>query len=90
MATQAHPPKVVFVMLALLGLVCAAVVGHGVATANPVPWAHMVGFAFVTALVVYTTLELEYPRRGIIRLDRHDQVLVDLLRTMNPGVVTGR
>ena len=83
MAARAHPPFLIFAMLYLLGLVCAAVVGHALAVTNPPPWGHLVAFALVTSVIVYTMLELEYPRLGFIQLDSHDRVLVDLLRTMN-------
>jgi hypothetical protein len=42
----------------------------------------MAGFALVTVVVVYVTMDLEYPRAGLIRLDRADQLLVEVREQM--------
>jgi hypothetical protein len=31
---------------------------------------------------IYLTLDLEYPRAGLIRMDPYDQVLIDLRKSM--------
>jgi hypothetical protein len=43
----------------------------------------MIGFAAVMAITVYVILDIEYPRRGLIRVDRFDHALVDLRASMN-------
>ena len=43
----------------------------------------MIGFAAVMAITVYVILDIEYPRRGLIRVDRFDQARVDLRASMN-------
>jgi hypothetical protein len=43
----------------------------------------MIGFAAVMAITVYVILDIEYPRRGLIRVDRFDHALVDLRAGMN-------
>jgi hypothetical protein len=45
-------------------------------------WTHMVGFAVITAVAVYVILDLEFPRRGLIRVDAADQVLIELHESM--------
>jgi hypothetical protein len=40
-------------------------------------------FAGIMALAIYVILDLEFPRRGLIRIDGEDQVLVDLRQSFD-------
>ena len=82
MATQIHPPAIIFVMLAALALAGATLVGYGMASGKKRGWLHMVSFAAVLAVAFYVILDIEYPRLGLIRVDAIDQVLVDLRESM--------
>jgi hypothetical protein len=82
MATQIHPPKIIFVMLALLALTGALLAGYGMAGGKRRSWIHIAGFAAIMALTFYVTLDVEYPRLGWIRVDAVDQVLLDLRQSM--------
>jgi len=82
MAGKIHPPAIVFVLLFGLGLGCALLAGYGMAGSKCRSWAHMIGFAAVTAITVYVILDIEFPRLGLIRVDAIDQVLVELRETM--------
>jgi len=82
-ATYRHPPPAVFAMVALLALVGALFVGFGSAGHAAPSRIHMFGFALVLALVVYIILELEFPRFGVIRVNRADQIMIDLRHSMN-------
>ena len=44
---------------------------------------HSIGFALVLSLTIYVILDLEFPRKGLIRLDAYDQVLIDLRASMD-------
>jgi hypothetical protein len=83
MATQMHPPKVVFVMLVGLALAASLLAGYGMTGSKMRSWFHMLGFALAIATAVYVILDLEYPRLGLIRVDAFDQALVDLRESMN-------
>lgn len=83
MATQMHPPVVVFAMLFGLALAAALLAGYGMTGSTLRTWVHMVGFALVTAIAVFVILDIEYPRLGLIRIDAFDQALVDLRASMN-------
>lgn len=80
-ATQFHPPMMIFVMLAVLVLVCATLAGYG-SGGKARSWFHTVGFALVMTLTLYIIIDLEYPRLGLIHLADYDQVLADLLAKM--------
>jgi len=84
MATQMHPPVVVFVMLFGLALVASLLAGYGMTGSKARSRFHMLGFALVMATAVYVILDIEYPRLGLIRVDAFDQALVDLRESMNP------
>jgi hypothetical protein len=84
LATQMHPPAVVFVMLFGLALAASMLAGYGMTGSKVRRWFHMLGFALVMAVAVYVILDLEYPRLGLIRVDAFDQALVDLRKSMNP------
>ena len=82
-ATQIHPPQVIFVMLCVLALASSLLAGYSMAGGRPSScWIHMLVFAAIMALTVYVILDLEYPRLGLIRVDAIDQVLVDLRDSM--------
>lgn len=83
MATKIHPPVVIPVMLGLLALAAALLAGYGMASGGSPSWIHIVLFAAVMALTVYVTVDIEYPRLGLIRVDAADRVLSDLRQSMN-------
>ena len=86
MATQLHPPIVVFVMLFGLALAASLLAGYGMTGGRARSWLHMLGFALVMAVAVYVILDIEYPRLGLIRVDAFDQALVDLRESMNRDI----
>ncbi len=81
-ARETHPPPVVFVLLLVLALICSAMAGYGMAGSRTRSWLHILCFAGSLLLAIYVILDLEFPRRGLIRVDRYDQMLVDLSATM--------
>ena len=81
MATNLHPPTIIFVLLFCLGLGCSLLAGYGMA-AGPRSWLHILGFTAITVITVFVILDIEYPRRGLIRADVYDQVLIELREDM--------
>ena len=82
MATQMHPPLVIYGLLFVLAMAGALFAGYGMAGSKSRSWIHMIGFATVMAAVVNVIMDLEYPRLGLIRVDAFDQVLVDVRESM--------
>jgi hypothetical protein len=82
MATQMHPPVVIFVLLFGLALASALLAGYGMAGGKSRNWIHRLGFAAVMAVATNVILDIEYPRLGLIRVDAFDQVLVDVRDSM--------
>jgi hypothetical protein len=86
MATQMHPPIIIFVMLFGLSLAASLLAGYGMGGTGTRRSFHMCGFALVMAAAVYVILDLEYPRLGLIRVEAFDQALIDLRQSMNRDV----
>lgn len=82
-ATEMHPPAAIFGMLFGLTLIAALLAGYAMAGSRRPSWLHMVGFSIVMALSVYVILDLEFPRRGLIRTDGFDHVLVELRESIH-------
>jgi hypothetical protein len=81
MATMMHPPKTIFVMLVILAFASSLVAGYGM-TSRKRSWIHIVCFALITATTIFVILDLEYPRLGLIQIQRADGLLQDLLQSM--------
>lgn len=82
MAARTHPPKIIYHLLFGMGLICAAIAGHGMAAASSRAWAHIIGFALIMSLSIFVILDIEYPRLGFIRVDAHDLALAEVLEGM--------
>jgi hypothetical protein len=81
-AFNMHPPAVVFLLLFVFSAGVAFLAGYSM-TAQGRSWFHMFAFSLAVMLTIYATLEVEYPRQGLIRLTDTDKVLIDLQNSMN-------
>lgn len=77
-----HPPAIVNILLLTLSCACALLAGYGM-TGERRSLVLMFGFAFFVAFTIYATLEIEYPRLGIIHMTEHNQVLVNVRDSMH-------
>jgi mannose/fructose/N-acetylgalactosamine-specific phosphotransferase system component IID len=69
-------------MLGLLALTCSLLAGLAMAGNPRRSWVHVLAFATLMVGAMYITVDFEYPRLGIIRLDLFDHILVNLRATM--------
>lgn len=83
LATEIHPPTIIFVMLISLALASALMVGYAMAGSKGHNWLHVVALPLVIAASIYVILDIEYPRFGFIRVDAFDHALLELRRGMN-------
>jgi hypothetical protein len=81
-ASRMHPPSTIYAMLVGLVLAGATLVGYAMAGGRERKWLHSVGFALATTVAIYVTVDLEYPRLGLIRVDAADEMLLSLRSTM--------
>ena len=82
MALQLHPPRIVYVLLFGLGLICSLLAGFRMSSGQHRSWVHILGFTVLTVFIVYVMLDVEYPRAGLIRLESADQLLINLREAM--------
>ncbi len=83
MASQIHPPLIIYGLLFGLALAGALLAGYGMAGVRTRNWLHMIIFAAVMGLAVYVIIDMEYPRLGLIQVGAFDQALVELRASMN-------
>lgn len=81
--TLIHPPIVIFWLLVSLALFSALLAGFSMGGTKVHSSIHIIGFAAITAFTIYLTLDLEYPRIGLIRVDSFDEVLRDVQKEIN-------
>jgi hypothetical protein len=81
-ARQMHPPSVVYIVLALLSLVCGFLVGYQMGASEARSWPHVVVLAILLSRTLYVILDFEYPRLGLIRIDDFDQFIVQVRASM--------
>jgi hypothetical protein len=81
-ATQNHPPLVIYLMLIALCLIGSLLAGYDMSESKDRSWFHMVVFAAMLSLAVYVIVDLEYPRLGLIRIDAADQTLIELRKSL--------
>lgn len=81
-STRLHPPEVVFAMLFALALVGTFLIGFDLAGVKPRSWAHILTLPVLFSLIFYVILDIEFPRRGVIRLDDYDQLFMAIRARM--------
>jgi hypothetical protein len=78
-----HLPDPIIYLLILLACACAFFVGYTIAGKEKFDWVMAIGFYLLTSLIVFVIFDLDRPRRGLIRLDKINQSVVNL-RKMIP------
>jgi hypothetical protein len=74
-ASATHQSLPVFVLLVAVALLSALLAGYSTGVRNTRSWFQVLVYAVVVALTVYTVLDLEYPRAGLIRVGTADETL---------------
>ena len=70
-------------MLAALVLAGSVLAGYAMAGNRERSIPHLLGYAAILTFVIYVIVDLEYPRYGMIRIDRADDVMVELRKSIN-------
>ena len=77
-----HPPRIVFVTLYGLALLCAFLVGYDVSGVRTSTWHYAFTFPFTMTAMIWVILDVEYPRLGINRVQQLEDLLVSLLKNV--------
>jgi hypothetical protein len=80
-AFNMHPPEIVYWLLIAFSCGSAVMAGYSMKPGSR-DWLYTVALALAVTLTVYTIMDVEYPRRGLIRLRYHDDVLISLRDSM--------
>ena len=83
-ALSTQIPELVLVMLFGVSLFSALLAGAGMSRHGVRHLVHGVIYAAAVTLTIYTILDLDSPRGGLIRLDAADRVLAQLRGSMEP------
>jgi hypothetical protein len=82
MMLQIHPPRIIYLLLFCLGLACSLLAGYRMAVGERRSWLHILSYTFITAIIAYVILDVEYPRAGLIRISTSDQLLIKARENM--------
>ncbi|WP_229741243.1 bestrophin-like domain [Silvibacterium dinghuense] len=82
-ALNTHPPLAIYILLLVLAVAASLVAGYGMGDRRRRSWLHTLVYAAALTMTIYTILDLEFPRIGLVRIDRYDKVLVDQRGSMN-------
>jgi hypothetical protein len=82
-ARVTHSPLPIYLLLGILAVACSLIAGYGMAEQKKRPWLHTLVYAVALTITLYTILDLEFPRSGLIRVNRYDAVLMNQRKNMN-------
>jgi hypothetical protein len=82
LTAAAHAPAVIYIMLSVVVLASSLLAGYGMAGSKSVSRVHTTCYALMVALTVYVTLEIEFPRLGLVRIDSADAAFLELRDSM--------
>jgi len=82
-AMRNHPPWAIHPLLGLLCVVGSMWFGDSIGPSRSAQWLHRLSFGGITALAVHMILDVEFPPRGLIRIEWEDAVLAELRRTLD-------
>ena len=78
-ATQNHPPTIIYLLLGLLACATALNAGYAIGSKEgPASRLHIAGFVLAITLILYVTVDLELPRLGLFRISAADNILREL------------
>lgn len=72
-------PQNIVIMLFMLSVISAFFVGYLSVGKGRFDWLLGTGFCLLTSLVIFITLDLDRPRRGLIRLDTSHEAIISLM-----------
>jgi hypothetical protein len=82
MASMMHPPIIIYGLLGLLVLICSLLAGYGMGEQKGRSVLHAISFAVLISVTVYTIIDIEYPRLGLIKSGAFDKALIDVRNSM--------
>jgi hypothetical protein len=81
-----HPPAAIFILLIGLAFVSAFLAGYSIAKNKISSSIHILSYIFITAVVLYIIIDMEFPRYGLITVTSYDRILIDFRDSVNEGI----
>jgi hypothetical protein len=75
-------PGPVFALLFVVMLVCSLMSGYRLGSSSSWTGLHRAAFLLILTITYFVIADLEYPRKGLIRVDEIDQMLVQVRQSM--------
>jgi hypothetical protein len=88
LAGKMHLPMAIYFLMGVLILICSLLAGFEMGFGKARSRIHTIAFAALLAVTVYTIIDLEYPRIGLIQVKNFDQALVDVRKSMDENTAT--
>lgn len=85
LAGRTHPPTIIYLLLVGMALICGFLGGYNMGVARRRHVLHAFAFSLCICSVIYVTVDVEFPRAGLIQIDYADAVMVNLLNSMPPA-----
>ena len=74
-ALRTHLPTLIFILLTMIALLSGLLAGYAMERRKSRSWLHILLYAAVVAVTIYTVRDLDSPRSGFIHLDAADSAL---------------
>ena len=81
-STETHLPGLILILLVGAAILSGLLAGYSMAKRRQRSWFHVVAYAALLAITVYTVLDLDHPRFGLINMDHAYQPLMELRGTI--------
>jgi hypothetical protein len=81
-ALDTHLPALIFYLLICVALLTGLLAGYDMSRRHSRSWLHILVYAAVISLTVYTIFDFDNPRYGLIRADAADKALLNLRDSM--------
>lgn len=81
--TLIHPPLAIFILLIILAMLSSFLAGFASAKSKIFNYMYILSYVAITTLTIYIIIDLEYPRHGLIKVNKFDQLLVKLRSELN-------
>lgn len=82
-ATENHPPLIIYILLAGISMMGSLLIGYEMSSDKDKKWLPMIVFSGVMTIAVYFIIDLEFPRMGLIQVQSADHILMDLRKSLN-------
>lgn len=75
---EIHPPHYIFILLIIIAMISTLFLGYNIPRNKKYSKMHIIFYTLIITIIIYSIIDLEYPRLGFIKIDTFDDVLIDL------------